>query len=393
MRRLLQIPTLFIVIGLLISCGGDSNTTGPDTDPGPEPTTGSVEITTSTSGDDQDGGYEISVDGTTESIGSNETITISDLEEGNYDAELTDVAENCSVDGDNPSSVNITAGKTTSTSFNVSCEAVADGNIAFISDRNESEDIFLMNADGSSPTNLTTNTDYDGLAAISHDGTRIAFVSDRGGSHGLYVMNIDGSNVQLIKSGLSNAYFAPSWSPDDSKLAFVDESGGDTEIYTIGIDGNNEQQLTSNSADDYYTDWSPDGSKILYNSDTDGDQELYTINPDGSDRQRVTENSDADYDGRWSPDGSKIAFVSDRAGNDEIYTINADGSDIQQVTNNSASDIAPTWSPDGTEIAFRSRRDGNGEIYKIAADGSGSPVNLTENIASDSNPHWRQVEE
>ena len=390
MRRLLQITTLFIVIGLLISCGSDSNTTGPDSEP--EPTTGSVEITTSTSGDDQDDGYEISVDGTTQGIGANETVTVSDLQEGSYDAELTDISENCVVDGDNPRSVDITVGETTSTSFNITCESAANGKIAFISDRGESEDIFLMDADGSSPTNLTTNTDYDGLAAISHDGNRIAFVSDRSGSHGLYVMDIDGSNVQLIKSGLSNAYFAPSWSPDDSKLAFVDESGGDTEIYTIGIDGNNEQQLTNNSADDYYTDWSPDGSKILYNSDTDGDQELYTVNPDGSDRQRVTENSDADYDGRWSPEGSKIAFVSDRSGNDEIYTINSDGSDVQQVTDNSASDIAPTWSPDGTEIAFRSRRDGNGEIYKMAADGNGSPVNLTENVASDSNPHWRKVE-
>ena len=52
----------------------------------------------------------------------------------------------------------------------------------------------------------------------------------------------------------------------------------------------------------------------------------------------------------------------------------------------------PTWSADGARIAFHTRRDGNWEIYIMQADGS-NQVNLTNNPAYDSMPHWSAVQE
>jgi hypothetical protein len=85
---------------------------------------GNLEISAATSGSDQDtNGYIVSIDGAgSQSIGPNGTASFLDLEAGDYTAELTGVASNCSVDGDNPRTVSVEAGNTASATFTVSCE-------------------------------------------------------------------------------------------------------------------------------------------------------------------------------------------------------------------------------------------------------------------------------
>jgi len=123
MRYLQRILWLFVAVAFVISCGNDS--TGPDPDSETEATTGTVEITTSTGGDDQDGdGYTVTLGENEEDISPDETISIGGLDEGSYNIELSNIAGNCSVDGSNPRTVTVTAGETTSTSFDISCEEI-----------------------------------------------------------------------------------------------------------------------------------------------------------------------------------------------------------------------------------------------------------------------------
>ena len=55
-----------------------------------------------------------------------------------------------------------------------------------------------MNADGSGQRSLTRNPAYDADPAWSHDGRGIAFVSNRDGSYGVYVMNADGGGPRRL---------------------------------------------------------------------------------------------------------------------------------------------------------------------------------------------------
>ena len=55
---------------------------------------------------------------------------------------------------------------------------MASSNIAFVSDRDGSFDIFVMNADGTDQTNLTRTADWEeDHPAWSPDGSRIAYCS------------------------------------------------------------------------------------------------------------------------------------------------------------------------------------------------------------------------
>lgn len=398
-RKLLFI-LIFVLTGLMISCSDSS--TGPE--PEPPVTTGTLEVSASTTGEGTDeDGYTITLDNTTsKSLSINGSITFSDLEKGVYTLYLTGLADGCTVNGDNPVSLNVISDEVTTEEFEVICEQSSEpetgSKVVFFSDRDGDEEIFLMNADGSNTQKITDNKTSDWHPSISNDGKKIAFV--RGGRD-LFIMDVDGSNEQQLTSS-SGILAYPSWSPDDSKIIFGDDRSGYHEIYTIKLDGSGLVQLTnSNDFNDsnfnnYSPRMSPDGSKIAFqrgNSKTSAISHIFTMNADGTDLQKITSTNNDDnisnHAPSWSPDGSKLAFQSDQDGDNEIYTMNPDGSGIRKLTDNSEYDSSPVWSPDGKELLFDSERDGDTEIYKINADGSGKAVNLTNAPSSDEErPDW-----
>ncbi|NIM52762.1 MAG: hypothetical protein GTO22_26540, partial [Gemmatimonadales bacterium] len=91
--------------------------------------------------------------------------------------------------------------------------------IAFGSERDVNDEIYVMGADGSNPVNLTNHSAWDVDPTWSPDGTKIAFTSDRDGNPEIYVMDADGSNpVRLTNHPAADG--SPAWSPDGTQIAF-----------------------------------------------------------------------------------------------------------------------------------------------------------------------------
>jgi len=86
--------------------------------------TGSLTVTTATSGPNQPSGYTVSVSGGgSQSIGPNATATFSPLAVGSHTVTLSSIASNCSVSSPNPVTVTVSAGGTAQASFTISCTA------------------------------------------------------------------------------------------------------------------------------------------------------------------------------------------------------------------------------------------------------------------------------
>jgi Tol biopolymer transport system component len=278
----------------------------------------------------------------------------------------------------------------------------ANGKIAFTSEGDDGAEIYVMNADGTNQTNLTTNEAYDYSPSWSPDGTKIAFTSDRNENPEIYVMNANGTNQTRLTTNVGeepwvDAY--PSWSPDGTKIAFMSSRDGNDNIYVMNANGTNQTRLTTNWMDDDNPSWSPDGTKIAFTSNLYGPRntickEIYVMNANGTNQTRLTTNAADDWGPSWSPDGTKIAFTSSRDGgwlSGEIYVMNADGTNQTRLTTNAASDESqPSWSPDGTKIAFSSNRDGNSNIYVMNANGT-NQTRLTTNTAEDAGPSWQRI--
>ena len=265
----------------------------------------------------------------------------------------------------------------------------AGGRIVFGSERDGNLEIYVMNADGASPTRLTDNPGKDGDPAWSPDGARIVFESDRDGAMELYTMNADGSDVTRLTFSEGGGDFLnvePAWSPDGARIAFASNRAGNAHVYVMDVDGAGVTRLTELPGQG--PEWSPDGERIAFTGiDTTGNFDVYVSNLDGSAVTQLTRNPAADGEPSWSPDGQRIAFRTERDGNPEIYVMNANGSEPQRLTTSPAEDTEPSWSPDGTRITFRTFREGTDDIYSMFDDGS-SHVRLTSDPAADFTPAW-----
>jgi len=205
--------------------------------------------------------------------------------------------------------------------------------------------IVVVNADGTSPKNLSTADKADDFyPAWSPDGSKIVFVSKRDGDAEIYIMNADGSAQTRLTTSSGND-LRPTFSPDGSLIIFDAARGGNSDVTVMNQDGSSQKALTASKAADYGAVYSADGKKIAFVSERDGNPEIYTMDADGANQTRLTENDSADISPQWSPDGTKILFSAKRDGNAEIYVMDADGKNPTRITNQDVDDLEPLWKP------------------------------------------------
>jgi Tol biopolymer transport system component len=286
-----------------------------------------------------------------------------------------------------------------------------NGKIAFTSDRDGGDsDIWTMSPNGSHRVNLTRHwAGEDDLANWRPDGGKIVFTSNRvsptnpEADFEIFVMNADGSNqTQITSNALDDE--DPAWSADGRRIAFqrdFDPVGGqvDYDIFTMNVDGTGEANLTNSPRVlDFEPNWSPDGRKIAFASDRDGDNEIYMMSPNGANVSQLTVNAGDDHNDdqypNWSPDGQLITFNSNRVGTFEVYTMRADGANPTRLTfsdANSAGAALAAWSPNGRKLAFSGDRDGRPDVFTMRADG-GNQLNRTHNPAFDYGPDWQPLD-
>jgi Tol biopolymer transport system component len=185
--------------------------------------------------------------------------------------------------------------------------------IAFVSERDGDREIYLMNADGSDPVRLTYAPGFDNDPDWAPDGSQIAFTSSRQctGSdpnilyicEQVYVMYADGSNQTQLTSSTGSSGRA-AWSPDGTRILFASNRGENWDIYVMSPDGSEVRNLTNTPTTfDWRADWSPDGSQIVYVLATENERtDIYKMNADGSQPTRLTDHPKDDDFPVWLPE-------------------------------------------------------------------------------------------
>src|SRR5258707_10674010 len=187
--------------------------------------------------------------------------------------------------------------------------------------------------------------------------TQIAFVSSRTGTKEIWVMDYDGSNQHPLTS-LRTISLTPPWSPDASRIAFTCfapyRNIVSPQLCMYSVDAGKVLTFPRFRGTNASPAWSPDGTRLMFSSSMLGNPELFASDSSGGSPKRLTFSNGASTSPAWNPKtGNSVVFVSDRGGIPKLYQMNADGTNSGELdVPDKGYLIDPAWAPNGQLLAF-----------------------------------------
>jgi len=229
-----------------------------------------------------------------------------------------------------------------------------NGRLVYVSRASGSQDIWMMNRDGSDPLQLTTaETRADIYPAVSPDGRYIVYVSTRTGNSNIYRMEISSGDEIQLTSGTSEEF--PVITTDGKWVIYTNTSSTNFTLWKVAIDGGAPVRLTGR-----LSQWpavSPDGTRIAcwYRPTPDSRWKLAIFPIDGGDPELMIDmppSAESSIPVRWMPDGSGISYVGTHQGASNIWFQPLNGLAPLPLTSFQADQIFWfDWSVDGLFLA------------------------------------------
>lgn len=269
---------------------------------------------------------------------------------------------------------------------------IARTRIAFVSEKKGARELFVMDYDGHSSRQITSDGFLNLAPQWSPDRRFLVFTSYQSRTRqNIELVDLStGKRSSLVS--LSGLNITPMLSPDGTKLAFATSQDGNSEIYTMDMQTKALQRLTVHSAGDLSPSWAPAGKELAFTSDRGGGPQVYLMSADGSNVRRLTFDGDYNAAPAWSPRGNWIAYVCRSEQRQyKICLISPDGQKRMQITSGQSIDDSPSWSPDGRHLVFSSTLGGKTHIYMINSDGKEMEP-LTSSGVHNSMPAWSPAE-
>jgi TolB protein len=271
----------------------------------------------------------------------------------------------------------------------IGVRGVSSTEIAFVSDRSGSTEIYVMGADGEKPRPATSNRSINNFPDWSPSGDSIVYTSyQRNNRPALYLSTRRGNSPGPVLRDLNGTHqYRGVFDPMGKMMAVVLSKQGAADIYTVRPSGRRLKRITRSPAIDISPTWSPDGKQIAFVSDRTGAPQIYVMDSDGDNVRRLTYDGTYNTAPAWSPDGKWIAYESRLEGQFDLWLIDPDGSVNVPLISHPRSDESPAWAPNGRKIAFSSKRRGRADIYVVDINGEGLR-RLTRNAGSNKSPAW-----
>ncbi len=260
--------------------------------------------------------------------------------------------------------------------------------IYFVSNRTGTQQVWVMDANGAYPRQITRIPTEVSGEILSSDGRKLVFLSnvypDCGADNTCNQRSLDDEARSQTKARIYTSLLYRHWNEWQGKRR--------QHILSMNIDGSALTDLTPGQRDvppfslggpdDYAI--SPDGMEVAYVANTEPEpavrpnSDIFTVPIEGGDSKRIVSGAGADASPQYSPDGKSIAFRSQlRAGYESdrwrLMVLDRFSSHITNLTEGLDRWVGSfTWYPDSTRLFFTVEDRGRTELQTVPATGGGS---------------------
>ncbi len=213
----------------------------------------------------------------------------------------------------------------------ISLDVAPDGSIIF----ELLGDLYKLPISGGKAIPVTQGLGYDSQPRVSPDGARIAFVSDRDGADNLWIANLDGSAARKLSSEEDASVISPVWTPD-SRYVIARFGGAKPGHRMFHVDGGSGVPLTKKAGDGNGEGGGGGGGEggltgVGAALSPDGRQLYYAEGPSGPQRR-----------------AGQFPLT-------HIYRFDMQTGETDQVTQAEGGGVRPAVSPDGRWLVYGTR--------------------------------------
>ena len=263
-------------------------------------------------------------------------------------------------------------------------------------------DIYLMPIEGGQARAIASGVAWDMQPKFSPDGTRIAFTSDRGGGDNLWIMNRDGSDPTQVSDESFRLVNSPEWTPDGEfivgrKHFTSSRSLGAGEMWMWHRTGGGGVQLTERRTQQKDTGepaFSPDGRYLYFSDDAtpgatfeysrDVNGEIYVIQRLDRETGEIEEylsGPGGSIRPTPSPDGRSLAFIRRVRYQSTLFVMDIDSGREVPIYNGLDRDLQETWAVHGVYPAFSWTPDNRSIV--VWAGGKIRRIDVATGVATD----------